>query len=76
MLVFFYGVDRPTSRVYSVDGQLYAVNLRWRAEIASWSCYLTDRKLRQIVYDDVDPLRRGRARGNFPTYQQICQLFE
>jgi hypothetical protein len=33
-----------------------------------------DRKLHQIVYGDVDPPRRGKARGNFLTYQQICQL--
>ena len=34
-----------------------------------------DRKLHQIVYGDALPPRRSRARGTFPTNQEIWPLF-
>ena len=35
----------------------------------------SDRKLHQIVYEDVVPPRRSRAGGTFPTDQEIRPLF-
>ena len=35
----------------------------------------SDRKLHQIVYEDVVPPRRSRAGGTFPTDQEIRLLF-
>ena len=50
--------------------QIYLGEMRRHLGVAA-----SDRKLHQIVYGDVDPLRCGRAGGTFPIDQQIRPLF-